>query len=287
MTDLLVEAKDVDSWHAILGWVEVFRKTVSAKGPDSVPVWYRGVPKSAYRLTPSLFRFEHGADHEQKLFNLYTSYLPREVAQKNTDWDTLFDMQHYGVPTRLLDWTESLGVALFFALQGGHDDEPCLYLLAPAQLNILSVSSGAGAIPFLPDRADTYDYRRTYWENAERHSLPRAITPRFPNPRMQRQQGHFTIHGKSSRPLEELCPGCVGKLQLVNCPTITREILDHTNLNAFSLFPDFEGLAKYIVVTAGLAPPSEEWQAAREVTQALRHILDQDASTLLQSSQRV
>ncbi|MBV8970101.1 MAG: FRG domain-containing protein [Verrucomicrobia bacterium] len=31
------------------------------------------------------------------------------------DWDILFAMQQYRTPTRLLDWTEGLGVALYFA----------------------------------------------------------------------------------------------------------------------------------------------------------------------------
>lgn len=35
---------------------------------------------------------------------------------KNSEWETLIDMQNYGVPTRLLDWMSNLGIALYFAL---------------------------------------------------------------------------------------------------------------------------------------------------------------------------
>jgi hypothetical protein len=40
---------------------------------------------------------------------------PRFSIEQNNDWHTLVNMQHYGIPTRLLDWTSVLGVAVFFA----------------------------------------------------------------------------------------------------------------------------------------------------------------------------
>ncbi len=36
--------------------------------------------------------------------------------RKFSDWDILFHMQHYGCKTRILDWTDNLGTALYFAL---------------------------------------------------------------------------------------------------------------------------------------------------------------------------
>ena len=42
------------------------------------------------------------------------AYWPAGYPQ--TDWEQLFAMQHYGMPTRLLDWSENLFVAAYFAM---------------------------------------------------------------------------------------------------------------------------------------------------------------------------
>ena len=64
---------------------------------------------------------------------IYGSGLPIPVREHNDQW--LYIMQHVGVQTRLLDWTEGLLQALFFALE---NEKPIVWMLDPQQLNSLS-----------------------------------------------------------------------------------------------------------------------------------------------------
>lgn len=79
-------------------------------------LWFRGQPRSADPLVPTVFRggqvIDEGALNWH--FMLRAAH-HRKDCQTSFDWLCL--MRHYGMPSRLLDWTENPLVALFFACQ--------------------------------------------------------------------------------------------------------------------------------------------------------------------------
>jgi hypothetical protein len=86
-------------------------------------VWYRGHGNNDYVLRPTLYRNENYAtiesvtEVESKMMDAYEFGVPTyENLIGNGKWDRLFLMQHYRMPTRLLDWSASPLVAAFFAL---------------------------------------------------------------------------------------------------------------------------------------------------------------------------
>lgn len=71
-------------------------------------MWYRGQASVSYKLIPGLFR---DAWNEENLYRDGCRYLD---FSKN-DYENLAQMQHYGLPTRLLDITKDRYVALYMA----------------------------------------------------------------------------------------------------------------------------------------------------------------------------
>jgi hypothetical protein len=215
------------------------------------PYWYRGHESSKFTLTPSLLRHSNGIEKEPELYDKYLQTNVKELPRRSNSWETVFDMQHYGVPTRLLDWTEVVGVAMYFAFSLQSDD-PCIYVLNPQRL---TEKAERGSVVKVPSD-DSFDYKSVYLEKRPPvHRYPLPILPMCPNDRITRQRGRFTVHGSSTDPLEDQCPNTVFKIMFSRkARTKASEFLETANLTAHSLFPDFVGMVQFIRNDAKLEP---------------------------------
>ena len=107
--------------------------------------WYRGHANKEWDLIPKVQRDFSGTDEElfRKERLLTNDFQSRAALLRSTklqigdfpNWLTL--MQHYGLPTRLLDWSRSPLVALYFALSDEEmwQQDACIWVLTPGKLN--------------------------------------------------------------------------------------------------------------------------------------------------------
>lgn len=155
-------------------------------------------------------------------------------------------MQHYGLPTRLLDWSESLLVAAFFAIRLEHRSSATIWLLAPGKLNEQSIGP---LIPFLADKRVTPLLDAAFSGTGNSGEQPSIATyaPRTDR-RMAAQLGNYTIHG-SREPLE-LHPASSNFLARIVIPASSyhkiRADLSVCGVRLSSLFPDLSHLAQEI-----------------------------------------
>ena len=94
--------------------------TISSVNKDDLPgetVIFRGIADLEYDLKPGLARLKNEEENtEKELINDFLTHRPDAFSGLN-DFDILAKMQHYGLPTRLLDFSINPLVALYFACE--------------------------------------------------------------------------------------------------------------------------------------------------------------------------
>src|SRR6202044_3658398 len=88
---------------------------------------YRGQGKSSWRLKASIERVASkpgiAEDYVEREFKRRAHHYLRDLPKEDDVLEWLALMQHYGAPTRLLDWTKSAYVAAFFAAESATDSD--------------------------------------------------------------------------------------------------------------------------------------------------------------------
>lgn len=227
--------------------------------------WYRG-HNNAYdwKLIPKVHR--HYTRHEEAAMCTdykYKSraYLSSDVPSELGSW--LSTMQHSGLPTRLLDWTRSSLVALYFALADhpirytshnihnhlNADTDACVWCLSPSKLN--SFSAIHIDSPIVLDNKHVREFLLPAFDGKMiGPELPTyiAAVPTHYNMQMSLQQSAFTVH-TCCTPMEtiENAPDTLFKIII---PKSLRKgfyiQLMHLGISRLFVSPDLEGLSDSI-----------------------------------------
>jgi hypothetical protein len=181
--------------------------------------WFRGQSRN-HPLVPKVYRNKY--DEQEMLLQVrrQAALMPEAPTERETVY-WYFTLQHHGFPTRLLDWTESALVALFFAVekwaeysQQKRKMSPIVWMINPFALNWAlrksSIIPGTGGDEGIYDGAGEVHMGvgssdiEAAWSGAKAEKLPLAIASTYVHVRMQVQSSRFTVHGHSRTDLRKL-----------------------------------------------------------------------------------
>lgn len=218
-------------------------------------LWFRGQADSSWKLLPGYLRLAAPPSEATllKRFKQSAAMLLDRDPKDSYDW--LFLMQHYGLPTRLLDWSESPLVGLYFAVAdptSAPDKDAALWVLRPTELNRKAKIDDAHEPYFIPsfDDEELKNYSlESLAQGPKRTRLhPIGTIATRNNPRIQAQLGVFTIHHLDESPIEQI--GDASHIACYQIPAVAKQTLQKQlhllGFSKFTMFPELSSVGDNI-----------------------------------------
>jgi hypothetical protein len=210
------------------------------------PIWFRGQSNADWTLEPTIARVPQGISTEPLLITRFKQdALALLDSRPANEWEWLFVMRHYGVPTRLMDWSESPLVALYFAISGNPKSDGAFWCLLPIELNSLAAIKPAYKleIPGFGDSSILENYLPSSLQKEQSSSLkPAAAIAQRNTRRIQAQQGVFTITHREQYPIENIDGGL--HVWRIIIPARAKQKLamdlELLNIKRLTLFPELD-----------------------------------------------
>jgi hypothetical protein len=247
--------------------------------------FFRGHSRYSHRLVPSIYRDPSWIANEDVLFKELVLRCPNDFSGQESTFQALVKMQHYSLPTRLLDITANPLVALYFACenegQPRESGEVVVFRIPTAEIkyfdsDTVSVLANISRRPSSFELPDADLDRNAFNDHDQIHyllhevkrekpyfepSILRAhlesvvcVKPKLDNARVIKQDGAFLLFGMDGRktepasvPLGYLAAAASKRLLVEpSKKPVIRKQLELLGLTQATIFPEIEKVAEFI-----------------------------------------
>jgi len=249
---------------------------------DHKDLWFRAEDETHFktRLQPCLYRPKDDGKRkpidgllelEDDLYREFTRCATQltELRLEDDEWDPYFLMQHHGVPTRLLDWSDGALIALHFAVRNKS--------MPPKSGSVVYVLDPSWLVELLEKHPDTKDAERRWAKYNKLHPFdtsaddwdrlylpldeddaesPLLSTPKVPllwdSPHISRrvaaQRSRFMIFGTDPLWLSDLAKHRGSRLHSIQIPIDAiagiKQALRDAGVTESVVYPDLDGLGR-------------------------------------------
>lgn len=265
------EDKPIIFEYTDLGWVASFEEFLRSffrlrRRINNNKLWFRGQPVATDRLLPTIGR-EHEYGRRFKIFSpenerwLLHRFRRRAYPHERRvlkAGEALFLARHYGLPTRLLDWTANALFGLYFACVEKPNASAALWAIRRVRE---SVTLDAFTLAEIGSEEELFKRYGRDAKRAQRGTVTveavKIVDPFYSSPRILAQDGAFTFHSNPWRPLESYADVLFSRENLDICALYRWRIrarkkpdviaqLSGLGITHRMVFPDLDGIARSI-----------------------------------------
>lgn len=226
---------------------EELRELLDVMGREDTGKLYRGQANSSWKLDSSLSRETNYINHEAEMYYEILSLKPDSFINDRTVYERLITMQHFGMPTRLMDVTRNPLVAIFFACNN----------LQRANVDGIVYTFKKENKDFLNFEDEKLEKLRILFDKSNGKTIDLSKDPFLSkiwfirgvakNQRINSQSGDFIFVGSGANVEKELID--LPKLTIVidsKTKKTLLEQLESLNIHGGAVYPDLTHMSNYI-----------------------------------------